>query len=151
MIYIENLRNIVGHMPLILVGSVVLILDKDNRVLLQKRKTSKYGRFGLPGGLMELGESCEETAIREVYEETGLSITSLTLIDVFSGKNSYSKLENGDEFYATTVAYYTKNYSGILNPNNSETLELKFFNLDELPPNMIGSHKKIIEKYMSIK
>lgn len=147
MSYIENLRKIVGTMPLILVGSVVLILNENNEVLLQKRKTSKYGRFGLPGGLMDLGESCEETAIREAYEETGLTINSLNLINVFSGKNSYSKLENGDEFYATTLAYYTKDYTGILNPNNSETLELKFFKLDNLPNNMIGSHKKIIEEY----
>ncbi|OXM13331.1 hypothetical protein CGZ75_19885 [Paenibacillus herberti] len=81
--YVEDLRKMVGHIPLILVGAVVLINDGNNRILLQKRMQHPVGRFGLPGGLMELGESTEETARREVFEETGLTIGTLHLIDVF--------------------------------------------------------------------
>jgi 8-oxo-dGTP pyrophosphatase MutT (NUDIX family) len=56
--------------------------------LLQHRKD---GNWGLPGGLMERGESLEETAIREVYEETGLTLKCLTLLELFSGPRSLSK------------------------------------------------------------
>ena len=71
--YIEELRAIVEHRPLILVGSVVIITDSAGRMLLQQRRYP-YGVWGLPGGLMELGESVEDTTRREVHEETGLRI-----------------------------------------------------------------------------
>ena len=66
--YVEELRKIVGHRPLILVGAVVLVINENRYVLLQQR-TEPYGKWGLPGGLMELSESPEETAFREVYEK----------------------------------------------------------------------------------
>ncbi|HCQ90626.1 MAG TPA: DNA mismatch repair protein MutT, partial [Clostridium sp.] len=93
--YVEELRSIVGHRPLILVGAVVIIIDNRNRILLQKRKTTSYGMWGIPGGLMELGESTEDTARREVLEETGLTVGKVKLIDVFSGPESLVKVPNG--------------------------------------------------------
>ena len=71
-------------------------------------------KMGLPGGLMELSESPEETAYREVYEETGIKVKNLRLINVFSGANYFTKLANGDEFQSVTTAYYTDEYEGIL-------------------------------------
>lgn len=50
--YVEELRKIVGHRPLILVGAVVLVINEHGYVLLQQR-TEPYGKWGLPGGLME--------------------------------------------------------------------------------------------------
>ncbi len=52
--YIEDIRKLVGHRPLILVGAVVVMVDEHGRILLQQRKFPK-GSWGLPGGLMELG------------------------------------------------------------------------------------------------
>ncbi|YAR63158.1 NUDIX hydrolase [Bacillus cytotoxicus] len=144
--YVEELRKIVGHRPLILVGAVVLVINKKGEVLLQQR-TEPYGKWGLPGGLMELGESPEETAYREVYEETGIHVKNLRLIHVFSGANYFTKLANGDEFQSVTTAYYTDEYEGNLNMNTAEAVQLAFFPIRELPDYMVGSHKKIIETY----
>lgn len=47
--YVEELRKIVGHRPLILVGAVVLIINENGYVLLQQR-TEPYGKWGYLAG-----------------------------------------------------------------------------------------------------
>ncbi|MDR6551655.1 NUDIX hydrolase [Paenibacillus qinlingensis] len=148
--YVEDLRKIVGTIPLILVGAVVIIVDEHNNILLQKRNSHPVGRYGLPGGLMELGESTIETAQREVYEETGLTVRDLQLIDVFSGKEHFIKTPNGDEFYVVVTAYWTKAYKGDLKINDAESMSLEFRKLNELPENMVKSHREMITKYMAV-
>jgi ADP-ribose pyrophosphatase YjhB (NUDIX family) len=72
MSYIKMLRSLVGQIPLIVVGAGVLIVNTEKGLLLEKRKDN--GLWGIIGGIMEIGESIEETAKREVFEETGLII-----------------------------------------------------------------------------
>jgi hypothetical protein len=79
--------------PLILVGSLVIIKNKSGEILLQQRK-HPHDFWGLPGELMELGESTEET---------GLTIGKCKMIDVISGASNYAKAANGDEFYMVTI------------------------------------------------
>ena len=67
--YMKDLRSLVGTRPLMLPGASVLILDRHSRVLLQKRGDN--GLWGPPGGLMELGETVEQTAIREFMKKPG--------------------------------------------------------------------------------
>jgi 8-oxo-dGTP pyrophosphatase MutT (NUDIX family) len=145
--YVEELRKIVGHIPLIFVGSVVIINDGHNRILLQERKHHPVGRWGLPGGLMELGESTVETARREVNEETGLIVGELHLIDVFSGRDHYIKTPNGDEFYVVVTAYWTNEFTGLPTVNDSESMSLAFIDMNDLPMNIPESHKTIIDRY----
>lgn len=148
--YVEDLRKLVGHRPLILVGSVVIIIDACNRILLQKRSTSPNEIWGLPGGLMELGESTEYTAKREVFEETGLTLGTLTLIDIFSGYDYFVRLSNKDEFYSVTAAYYTNEYQGEIIVDHIESLDVAFYSFDQLPENIVKSHNTIIDRYKSM-
>lgn len=144
--YVEDIRKLVGKMPIILVGSVVILLDKENNILLQERKHPK-NVWGLSGGLMELGESTEETAKREVFEETGLQASNLQLLSVYSGKDYFAIAANGDPFYTVTTAYYTTEYEGNLQNNQEESYSLRFFPLNELPEKMVGSHRRMIEDF----
>ncbi|MGH4123824.1 MAG: NUDIX hydrolase [Clostridium sp.] len=150
MSYVEELRKIVGHQPLILVGAVTIIINDKKRILLQKRKTTSYGMWGLAGGLMELGESTEDTARREVFEEAGLTIGKLNLIDVFSGPGNFLKVQNGDEFYSVTVAYYTNEVNGDLVIDESESLGFAFFDINQLPDNIVKSHRKMINRFLEL-
>ncbi|ANU26160.1 NUDIX hydrolase [Planococcus versutus] len=146
--YVEELRAVVGHRPLILVGSVVVIVDEEGRLLLEERKFPE-GLWGLPGGLMELGESTEDTAKREVMEETGLAIDELKLINVYSGPKHFVVAKNGDEFYVVTTAYYSNKFHGELIVDQKESLSFKFFGPDKLPDRLVGSHRVVIEDYLN--
>jgi len=145
--YIEDLRAIVGHRPLIFVGAVVIILDEQKRILLQQR-TYPNEVWGLPGGLMELAESVEETACREVFEETGLKVHDLNLINVYSGANHFAVAQNGDEFYVVTVAYFTDKVEGNITIDRNESIQFKYFTPDQIPEEMVGSHKGILKEFL---
>lgn len=146
--YIGDLREIVGHRPLIFVGSVTVIIDEMGRLLLQQRKFP-HGAWGITGGLMELGESTEDVARREIMEETGLKVDKLNLINVYSGPENYIKAENSDEFYVVTVAYYSEGFEGDLIIDKSESITFDFFYPNELPKNIVESHKVILDEFLS--
>jgi 8-oxo-dGTP pyrophosphatase MutT (NUDIX family) len=128
--YVKELRALVGQRPLILPASIVLLLDSKGNILLQRRADD--GKWGIPGGAMEPGESYEETAEREVLEETGLTIRSMKLYHVFSGKEYFNQYPNGDQAYNALATFVCTDYDGRLQ-SDSESLELQFFPLDQLP------------------
>jgi len=142
--YYKFLRQYVGHQPIILPGAVVIILNRANEVLLQKRYD---GGWGLPGGLMEMGESLEDTAKREVLEETGLVVTDLQLLGVFSGPDYYLKVSNGDELYSVTAVYYTRNVQGDLVIDYHESETMLYFPLANLPHDL--TDRRLIEPYVA--
>lgn len=144
--YVKWLRTKVGHDRVILNGSVTVVLSEKGEILLQHRSD---GRWGLPGGLMELGESCEDTARREAMEETGLTLGALRLLGVYSGANQLSRAQNGDEFYCVVTAYEAREYTGEPKVNDGEGVALGWFSPDSLPENMVGSHRRIIRDYYS--
>ncbi|MCJ8007616.1 NUDIX hydrolase [Lederbergia wuyishanensis] len=147
--YVEDLRKLIGTRPVILVGSVVIVINESNKVLLQQR-SYPYGVWGLPGGLMELTESTEDCARREVFEETGLVIGDLELLSVSSGPQNFIKAQNGDEFYVVTITYITREIlEGGLKVDGAESLSLDYFDLNNLPENMVGGHRKAIDKYVN--
>ncbi|MCR8848511.1 NUDIX hydrolase [Rossellomorea sp. SC111] len=143
--YVKDLRKLVGTRPLILPGSVVIILNEYNEILLQNRTD---GGWGLPGGLMELGESLEETARREVKEETGLDIGELTLVNIFSGHDYYFKVSNGDELYSVTAVYVTNDVSGKMEVDENESVAVQYFKLNELPDGLTDEYKRYIMSYI---
>ena len=91
--YIMNLRKYVGHEALIGVGATTLVFNDKNEFLLNLRTDTNT--WGIPGGAMELNETIEETAIRELKEETGISADKLELVSVLSGKDYYFEYPNG--------------------------------------------------------
>ena len=64
------------------VGVGVVVWRGDKVLLIQRGKAPRYGSWSLPGGRQKLGETVRETAMREIAEETSLSIEIIHLIDV---------------------------------------------------------------------
>ena len=141
--YIMNLREKVGHSPLIGVGATVLVFNSNNELLLNLR--SDTNNWGIPGGSKELNETLEECAIRELKEETNINVNDLELITVLSGRVYYFKYPNEDELDCVIVLYKVSKYEGELNINDGESKELKFFSLDNLPE-LESRAKAIIDK-----
>ncbi|MGG0236948.1 NUDIX hydrolase [Bacillus rhizoplanae] len=129
--YISYLRNMVGHEKVIMVAAGCFVLNEKNEVLLQLR--SDNGQWGHPGGFMEIGETVEDTVRREVLEETGLKLGKLEFFNVYSGKEYERTLSNGDQVALVKLAYICRDFHGNLHTHNEESLQLKFFSLDELP------------------
>ncbi|WHY78344.1 NUDIX domain-containing protein [Neobacillus sp. WH10] len=146
--YIEDLREIIGNRPIILVGAVVGVIDAHGKILLQKRPE---GIWGLAGGIVELGESVEEAARREVFEETGVEIGQLQLVNVFSGKQYFRKLANGDEFYPVTIAYISKDIkSSTIRIDGEESIDAGFFDIRKLPENTSPLVRVMVEQYSNL-
>jgi len=128
--YIKYIRERVGQDRVIVVGAGVLVY-KDGKLLLQRRKDNR--RWALHGGNVDIGEVVEDAAKRELREETGLIANELKLFGVFSGENMMYTYPNGDEVYIVGVVYTCNDFSGEPIPDPEEVLELKWFNIDDLP------------------
>ena len=97
---------------------------------------------------MELGESAEDTARRELREETALKVDKLELLGVYSGPEHLCRAANGDEWYVITIAYTTDCYSGQVKINDGESIALAWFAPEAMPEGLVSTHKKILADYL---
>lgn len=144
--YIMNLRKHIGHEPLIGVGATTLVFNDKKELLLNLR--SDTNTWGIPGGSMELYETIEETAVRELKEEAGISADKLELVTVLSGKEYYFEYPNGDKMCTVIVLFKVLNYTGEVKVSDNESKKLEFFSLNNLP-NMESRAKAIVDKILA--
>ncbi|WP_369436421.1 NUDIX domain-containing protein [Lysinibacillus fusiformis] len=93
----------------------------------------------MPGGILEIGETLEETVKREVFEETNLFLNNVQLFGLYSGKNGFAEYANGDKVFSVQVIFYSNDYKGTLQIND-ESSELHFVSKNEMPLNL-NSHQ----------
>ena len=130
--YILQLRQFIGHRPILMVGAAVLVLDRENRLLMMKR--SDIERWGIPGGAMELGEVVENAARREA------------LFGVFSGPELYYKYPSGDEVYNVSIVYMSHDWRGEITLNHEHS-EWKWFAASDIPENVSPPIKPVLEQF----
>ena len=143
--YIMELRKHIGHDPLIGVGATTLVFNDSRELLLNLRADTNT--WGIPGGSMELYETIEETAIRELREETGITADQLELVAVLSGNDFYFEYPNGDKMCTVIVLFKVTNYSGKLRVSDNESKSLGFFPLTSLPA-LESRAEKIIHRIL---
>jgi|GEM_PF-109043 len=145
--YIKDIRRKVGHDMIIVVGCGVIVY-KDGKVLLQRRRDN--GMWAIHGGCMEIGETTEETARRELLEETGLVAGKLDLLGVFSGDaDMMYTYPNGDKVCIVSVVYVCQDFSGKLVTETDETLDLRWFDIDDMPADINPPDKKATEAFIA--
>ena len=139
--YIHALRAKLGHDRIIL-NCAGTVIERDGKILLQRR--SDNGLWGLIGGLLELDETYAEAALRETQEETGLTVRLTAFLGMF---HNYEMVwPNGDRAH-TVGAYYTAQILSGEPRIDEESLELRFFAPDALPPLFAEDHRAAIKAY----
>jgi len=142
--YIKNMRKLIGHETLFTVGCGVII-EKEGCILLQHR--TDEDNWCIPGGVMEIGETFEQTAKRETFEETGLDVNKLTLFGMYSGERCFVQYPNNDQVYSVQVIFTTPSYSGVLKQQGMESKEHRFFKKEELPDNLNPRQEQFIRHW----
>jgi 8-oxo-dGTP diphosphatase len=113
--------------PLVGAGAVV---HRGRRVLLVRRKNPpNEGKWALPGGLVELGETVQDAAVREIKEETGLTIDIEGLLDVQT--DLHLDGSSRIEYHYVLVDYLARPISGRLRLN-PESSDAGWFSRDQL-------------------
>ena len=116
-------------------GVNIAILNGD-QILLTKREDFEV--WCLPGGAVDPNESVAQAAMREVWEETGLTVQLDRLVGVYSRPHWLGDGAHSVLFVATPVA-------GELRLCPGETIEVNYFAFDQLPPYLIAWHRSQIQ------
>ena len=126
------------------VGCSATIFDeKREKVLLTKRADN--GRWCLPGGHMESGESAAEACEREVLEETGLKVRVKRLIGVYSDPDQLVIYSDGNKAFFVVMSFEVEILEGELGLSD-ETTAFGYFSLKEMESMPIhANHKTRVE------
>jgi 8-oxo-dGTP diphosphatase len=116
-----------------------LVLNEKNQLLLGKRLVAPAkGQWCLPGGFVELDESMEQAALRELKEETCLIGKSKSFVGC-----TYQK----SNFYGGVIifGYWVEALDGLMKAGD-DMEELKYYDLDNLPPVAFEAHIYLINQ-----
>ncbi|MEQ4303859.1 NUDIX domain-containing protein [Plantactinospora sp. B6F1] len=135
--YLGQLRSLAGDRTLLFVGARGVVRDEANRVLLIERSDNGY--WALPAGALELGESIAECAVREVWEETGLTATEVTPFAMYTGPDRTFTNMYGHTYQLFVVAFRVDAWSGVPLTSTDETTDAGFFAPRALPAPVSGT------------
>ena len=142
--YILQLRELIGHRPILVAGATVLVVDDERRLLLLKRSDNQC--WGPPGGAIEPGELVEDAARREAREETGLELGELSLFGVFSGPELFYVYPNGDQTHNVTIVYLAHGVKGTVRLNDEHT-EYGWFAAADIPEDLSPPIRPMIAQF----
>jgi len=120
-------KRLYPDQPIVGIGAVIV---HEGKIVLEKRGNEpSKGKWSIPGGLVELGESPEQAVIREVKEETCLDVENPSLIDVVSNVDLDEK--GKVKYHYVIIDYLVHVKSGKLNAA-SDAAELRWVSFEEV-------------------
>lgn len=113
--------------------------ERDELLFAQRAVEPAKGHWCLPGGFVELGETTEEAALRELREETGLHAAHARLLGVSTKQSPVSGA-------VLVLGYLVDEWTGELQPD-SDAMDLRFFRRHERPQIPFSVHRELLELY----
>lgn len=124
-----------------------IVIDAEGRILLHRRRDND--RWALPGGVMELGESLGDCAVREVREETGLEVEPVGIVGIYSDPKHVFAYHDGEVRQEFSICLECRVVDGEL-AVSEESYEVEFFTagaIEVLP--MVDSIRLRVTDYLS--
>ncbi len=144
--YLGKLRKIVGTRLVLVPGARIVVHDRLGRVLLELRRD--FRKWGLPGGHQEVGDSSAETAIREVFEETGLKIARPEVFGIASDpRHETIEFPNGDRTQSVSILFHARKPRGEPRFDPNETLDLGWFGARDLPAGLMPNSARTLKAF----
>ena len=139
--YLGQIRPLVGEREIIITAARAVIRDQEDRILFIRRRDN--GLWAMPAGCQELGESIFDCLKREVKEEAGLEVISAAPMAIYSQLSIVTAY--GDPYQLFLVQFLVDEWSGELVTETDETVDARFFDLDELPEEMPDFYRQVLE------
>jgi 8-oxo-dGTP diphosphatase len=126
--------------------ATAIITFPPDKILLIKRVTVPFkGYWALPGGRVDPGETVEQTIVREVKEETGLTVEIINKIGDYHEQGVQGDVEY--DYYP--ACFLVKTIGGEIKKQESEIEEIKLFSLNEIPEILAFEHAKMVKDYVA--
>lgn len=126
--------------PRITVDAIILHGETDGIVLIKRRCNPEKGKWALPGGHLEFGESLEEAVVREVKEETNLNLGD------YEQFKAYSDPSRDPRGHYITMVFYGTGYGKLKGGDDAE--EAKVFSMEEIKNMKLAfDHSEILNDY----
>ena len=129
--------------PFVAVDGIVMLYDRDENfkgIVLIERKNPPFG-IALPGGFVDIGESCETAVVREMREEISLDVQIIKLLGI------YSDPKRDPRFHTVSAVYICKAYG---EPKAADDAKKSFvYPVDEIPmEKLVFDHEKIVKDFI---
>ncbi len=130
-------------------GASIIVEDAQGRILMQQRTDD--GTWSYPGGRVEIDETVEDAARREVFEECGLSVGEMRLLGVFSGAELNHIYPNGNEVCGIDIVYISSDYTGCPESFDGEARQMGFYPINALPQPISAMNQKQLDAYLQLR
>ena len=118
--------------------TVDIIILYHNQIVLIKRKNQPYQNcYAFPGGFVEIGETVEQAAVREAKEETGLDVTLVKLVGVYSDPRRDSR------GHTVSITYLAKGAGELKAATDAK--DASTFAMGQVPDNLAFDHNKMLQ------
>ena len=130
--------------PAVTADCVVITREAAPKVLLIQRGNEPFkGCWAFPGGFMDMDETTEQCAIRELEEETGLKVSELQQI------GAYSKVDRDPRGRTVTIAYLIRIDASVAVVGQDDAAKAEWFPMKALPP-LAFDHEEIMRDAIKI-
>lgn len=140
--YLRGVRAKVGHDLLVMPAVTGLVFDGRGAVLLMKHANG--GVWVAPGGAVDPDESPSDAVVRELWEETGLSVVPMALRGVFGGPEFRVRYANGDEVGYVMAVFECRVTGGRLQADGVETVEACWAAAEDLPTLDLAAWARVV-------